>query len=218
VSARGATLIAVALALSVGLLGVQLASGGADFVPQRPADPCQNRGLKAHDENDLEALAEIVVLTGVDEAACKLGVSRERLLLALPSAKDRAELARETGTDEAGLERALKDGLRAGVERLDRSGQLPKTSALLPSVADQLGVSKSLVGAIPDSVVDGLLPSDEVLRRAIDKIDMHSVLTNLDDRQSLESTLRKAITQAAIDEVKAKIKDALPGPLQTILG
>ena len=47
-SPRGFALIAVALVLSAGLLGVQLASGGADFVPQRPADPCQDRAPNGH--------------------------------------------------------------------------------------------------------------------------------------------------------------------------
>jgi hypothetical protein len=215
-SPRGFALIAVALVLSAGLLGVQLASGGADFVSQRPADPCQERARTGQD--DLEGLAETVVLTGLDETACKLGVSRERLLLALPSQKDRAELARETGTDERGLAQALKDGLRTGVDRLDKAGQLPKTSALLPSVADQLGISKNLVDAIPDSVVDNLLPTADVLRRALDKLDMNTILANLDDRQALESTLRDALVQAALDEVRERIKDALPGPLQGLLG
>jgi hypothetical protein len=215
-SPRGFALIAVALVLSAGLLGVQLASGGADFVPQRPADPCQERTRTGQD--DLEGLAETVVLTGLDETACKLGVSRERLLLALPSQKDRAELARETGTDERGLAQALKDGLRTGVDRLDKAGQLPKTSALLPSAADQLGISKNLVDAIPDSVVDNLLPTADVLRRALDKLDMNKILANLDDRQALESTLRDALVQAALDEVRERIKDAVPGPLQGLLG
>jgi hypothetical protein len=217
-SSRGLALIAVALVLSAGLVGVQLASGGADFVPQRPADPCQDRPRTNPDEDDLEGLAEAIVLTGVDEAACKLGVSRERLLLALPSQKDRAALARETGTDERGLAQALKDGLRTGIDRLDKAGQLPKTSALLPSVADQLGISKSLVGAIPDSVVDDLLPTADVLRRAVDKIDMNVILANLDDREALESTLRDALVQAAIDELREQVTDALPGPLQGLLG
>lgn len=217
-TSRGLALIAVALVLSAGLLGVQLASGGADFVPQRPADPCQDRPRTTQDKDDLEGLAETIVLTGLDQTACKLGVSRERLLLALPSQKDRAELARETGTDERGLAQALKDGLRTGVDRLDKSGQLPKTSALLPSVADQLGISKTLVDAIPDSLVDNLLPTGDLLRRALDKIDMNTVLANLDDRQSLESTLRDALVQAAKDEIKERIKDALPGPLQGLLG
>lgn len=216
-SRRGLAVIGVAVVLSAGLLGVQLASGGGDFVPQRPADPCQERSRAAPAQDDLEGLAETIVLTGLDETACQLGVSRERLVLALPSRRDRAALARETGTDERGLALALKDGLRTGVDRLDRSGRLPKTSALLPSIADQLGISENLVGLIPDSVVDGLLPTDDVLRRSLDRIDVNTVLANLNDRRSLESTLRDALVQGAIDEVKAKIKGALPGPLQTIL-
>ena len=53
-------------------------------------------------------------------------MSRERLLLALPSEEDRAELARETGTDERGLAQAIDDGLHTGVDRLEKTGQLPK--------------------------------------------------------------------------------------------
>jgi hypothetical protein len=215
-SSRGFVLIAVALALSGGLLRIQLAAGGADFVPQRSADPCLDRGRTG--TNDLEGLAETVVLTGLDEAACTLGVSRERLLLALPSEADRAELARETGTDERGLARAIKDGLRSGVDRLDRAGQLPKVSALLPSIADQLGISRSLIGLIPDRTVDELLPTAGVLRRSLDKIDVNTVLAGLDDPGSLEPTLRDALVQGALDEAKQQIKDALPGPLQGILG
>jgi hypothetical protein len=213
---RGVALIAVALVLSAGLLGVQLASGGADFVPQRPADPCQDRGRTGTD--DLQGLAETVVLKGLDEAACKLGVSRERLVLALPSEADRAALAREIGTDDRGIAQALKDGLRAGVARLDEAGRLPKASVLLPSVADQLGIPPGLAGLIPDSVVDDLLPTADVLRRSLDKIDVNTIVAGLDDPDSLESTLRDALVQGATDEARARLKDALPGPLQGFLG
>jgi hypothetical protein len=213
---RGFALVAIALVLSAGLLGVQLASGGGDFVPQRPADPCQDRARTGRD--DLEGLVETVVLTGLDEAACKLGVSRERLVLAVPSKKDRAELAREIGTDDRGLAQAIDDGLRTGVDRLEKAGQLPKTSALLPSVADQLGISQSLVDLIPDKLVDDLLPTADVLRWSLDKIDVNTVLADLDDRKSLETTLRDALVQGAIDEVTGRIKDALPGPLRGLLG
>lgn len=214
---RGFALIAIALVLSAGLLGVQLASGGADFVPAPPANPCQDRA-RATTEDDLEGLAETIVLGGLDATACKLGVSRERLLLALPSREDRDELARETGTDERGLAQAIKEGLHTSIDRRDEAGELPRVSALLPSIADQLGVSKRLVDLIPDSVVDGLLPTADVLHRSVDNLDVKAVLTNLDDRQSLESTLRRAIVRGATDEVKAKIKDALPGPFGGILG
>jgi len=213
---RGVALIAAALVLSAGVIGVQLASGGADFVPQRPADPCQDRGRPA--PTDLEGLAEAVVLTGIDEAACKLGVTRERLLLALPSREDRAELAQELGTDEEGLAQATKDGLLAGIDRLEKAGQLPKASALLPSIADQLGISTGLVGLIPDGLVDNLLPTADLLRRSIEKVDVNAVLADFDDRKALESTLRDALFKAAIEEAKARIAGALPDSLQGLIG
>jgi hypothetical protein len=212
---RGIALIAVALLLSAGLLGVQLASGGGDFVPQRPADPCQDRGRTGRE--DLEGLAETVVLTGLDEAACNLGVSRERLLLALPSKEDRAELAREAGTDDRGLVQAIEEGLRSGVDRLEKDGELPSASALLPSVADELGISESLLDLIPGRLVDDLLPTGDVLRRSLDRLDVDSVLDDLDDQGSLESTLRDALVQGALDEAKGRIREALPAPLRGLL-
>jgi hypothetical protein len=215
-SGRGLALIAVALVLSAGLLVVQLAGGGADFVPQRAADPCRDRGGPAI-APDFEAIGEAVVLAGLDEAACELGVSRERLLLAVPSRQDRAELARELGTDERGLATAIRDGLRTGVDRLERAGRLPRSSALLPAVADELGVSSGLIDLVPDGLVEDLLPTAGVLRRSIDRLDVDDVFANLDDQASLESTLRDAIVRGALDEAKARIREALPAPLRGLL-
>jgi len=213
-SFRGAALIAIAVILSAGLLSVQMANGGADFVPAAPADPCQDRNRPVG--TDLEALGEAIVLTGIDEAACTLGVSRERLVLALPSKTDRAELARELGTDERGLALALKNGLRTGVDRLDKSGKLPKISALLPEIADELGISQGLVDLIPDSVVDSVSTAD-VLRATIDKLDVNRLLADLNDSEALEASLRDAVVEGAKDAVKQRIKDALPGPLQGLI-
>ena len=102
------------------------------------------------------------MLLGLDEAACKLGVSRERLVLALPVAADRRALARELGSDEAELARQLKAGLVRAVDRLDRAGRLPKASALLPAVVAELdlpGPVETLVDAIPADTVDSLAPT-----------------------------------------------------------
>ncbi len=215
-SSRGLGLIAAAVILSAGLLGVQLASGGSSFVPQRAADPCRDRGGTV--SNDLESLGEAVVLTGVDEAACNLGVSRERLLLALPSKQDRADLAHKAGTDESGLSQTIKDGLRTGVGRLDRAGRLPSQKALLALVADQLGLSKGLVDLIPSGLADTLPSTADLLRSSLDRLDVNTVLDNLGDRASLESTLRDALLQGAIDEAKSRLGQVLPGPLQGLLG
>jgi hypothetical protein len=216
VSARGLALIAAAIALSAGLLGIQLASGGADYVPQRTADPCRDRG-GGPIPPDFESIAEAVVLTGLDEAACDLGVSRERLLLAVPSREDRAELARELGTDERGIATAIRDGLRSGVDRLEQAGRLPRSSALLPAVADELGIPQGLVNLIPDGLVEDLLPTAGVLRQSLERLDVDDVLANLDDESSLESTLRDALVRGALDEAKARIRDALPAPLRGLL-
>jgi hypothetical protein len=215
-NARGLALIAVAIVLSGGLLAIQLVAGGADFVPQATADPCRDREDRPI-EADFESIAEAVVLTGLDEAACELGVSRERLLLAVPSREDRAELARELGTDERGLARAIADGLSAGVDRLEREDRLPPSSALLPSVADELGVSRGLVDLIPDGLVEDLLPTAGVLRRSLERVDVGDVLANLDDGRTLEATLRDALVRGALAEAGARIRDALPAPLRGLL-
>ena len=56
-----------------------------------------------------------------------------------------------------------------------------------------------------------------MLRRSLDKIDVNTILAGLDDPESLEPTLRDALVQGALDEARAQIKDALPGPLQGLL-
>lgn len=215
-SARGFVLITVALVLSGGLLAFQLSRGGADFVPARSADPCQDRARTVR--ADLESVAEAVVLSGLDAAACDLGVTRERLLLALPYPAERAQLAREAGTDEAGLARAIHDGLRSGVDRLERNDQLPPVSALLPEIGDELGIPQNLVNLVPDGVVDDVVPTADALRWAVDQIDVEAVLANLDDPDALQKILRDALVQGAIDDVREQIKDKLPGPLQGLVG
>ena len=59
--------------------GVQVAAGGDEYVPHRPANPCVPRAV-APIPPKLEPLAERIVLLGLDSAACRLHVSRERLV------------------------------------------------------------------------------------------------------------------------------------------
>jgi hypothetical protein len=106
----------------------------------------------------------------------------------------------------------------AGIGRLEAGGQLPRASALLPSVAEQLGVSPSLAGLIPDSLVDNLLPTADLLRRSIEKTDVDAVLADLDDGKALESTLREALFSAAIEEARTRIGNSLPDPLRGLIG
>ncbi|HWI21375.1 MAG TPA: hypothetical protein VNT22_02045 [Baekduia sp.] len=208
-----------AVVLVAAVLALMFAAGGDDYRPSPPRDPCQQResGKVAP---DIEAIAERVVLTGTDELACELGITRERLLLGLASPADRRQLAADASIDQSGLARLLKRSLIQGVTRLDRASALPKTSALKEQIADELdvpGIAKTAIRNTPDAVVDDLLPTAGVLRRSIDEIDVQTLLRDLQSADALESQLRDAIRAGAMEEARAQLLDKLPGPLQDIL-
>ncbi|HUA06099.1 MAG TPA: hypothetical protein VMB27_19480 [Solirubrobacteraceae bacterium] len=187
----GLPLIAVVLVAAV--LAVQVAAGGAHYVPLRPANPCSPRPVPPIPAQ-LEPLAEQIVLLGLDSAACRLGISRERLVLALA----------ETHTLDPRQSAALKAGLADAVDRLDREGRLPKVSQLLPQALAQThlpGIVKTIVEAIPDPVVDNLLPTAPLLRRTVDALDINRLLRELGDPGQLNSALQSAILQAALHQI-----------------
>src|SRR4051812_20116306 len=158
---RWLTLPLIAVLLVAAVLGVQLAAGGTDYEPQRPADPCAPRPVQPIPPR-LEPVAERIVLLGLDGAACRLGISRERLVLALA----------DTRSLDPAVPAALKAGLLDAVDRLDREGRLPKVSQVLPEALDQAqlpGIAKTLLGALPAGTVDSLLPTKPLLRRAVGK-------------------------------------------------
>jgi hypothetical protein len=188
----------IAVLLVAGVLGVQIAAGGGDYVPRRPADPCQPRPVPPI-QPQMEAVAERVVLLGLDNAACRLGVSRERLVLSLA----------ETGSVDPRTPAAIKAGLRQAVDRLDREKRLPKLSQLLPEALDQSdlpGIAKTVIRALPDSVVDSALPTGALLRRAVGELDVNQLLKQLNDPDQLEAAVRKAILQAARDEIVDRLR------------
>jgi hypothetical protein len=183
----------IAVVLVAAVLGVQVAAGGGHYVPLRPANPCTPRAVSPIPAQ-LEPLAEQIVLLGLDSAACRLGISRERLVLAL--AQTRSLDPRESA--------ALKTGLVDAVDLLDRQGRLPKVSQLLPQALDQAnlpGIVKTIIGAIPDPVVDNLLPTAPLLRRTIDELDINRLLHELNDPSQLNSVLQSAILQAALRQI-----------------
>lgn len=219
-SARAVLFPVAALVLVVAVLAIQLAAGGADYEPQAAASPCADRAVPPI-PTELEPLAERIVLIGLDETACELNISRERLVLSLAVADDRRALARSLGTDERGLARELKAGLGRAIARLERSKRLPRVSALLPSVLDESGLpdtAQTLIEAIPDGTVDDLLPTGPVLRRAVAKVDVDTVLSGLQDPAKLEPALRDAILDAAQDEIRVRLEERVPDSLRDLLG
>jgi hypothetical protein len=192
----GLPLIAVVLVAAV--LGVQVAAGGGHYAPLRPANPCTPRPVPAVPAQ-LEPLAEQIVLVGLDNAACRLGISRERLVLALA----------DTRTLNPQTTAALKAGLQDAVDRLDRAGSLPKVSQLLPQALDQAnlpGIVKTIIGAIPGPVIDNLLPTAPLLRRTVDELDINRLLHELNDPTQLNSALQSAILQAALHQILDRLR------------
>lgn len=198
-TARLLALPVVALALVCGVLGVQVSYGGGEFEPLQPADPCSAREVTSQSDG-IDGLTERVVLLGIDGAACRLEVSRERLTLELAQGGDRTD--REID--------ALHDGLVAAVQRMKKDGSLPKISELLDEAldnADLNGFLEAAIKALPDSVIDGALKTDDVLTRAIDDLDLRQVLEDVDDQDALNAQMEAAITQAVKDALVDRVRD-----------
>jgi hypothetical protein len=188
----------VAVLLVAIVLGVEMNAGGGGYVQRRPADPCEARAVPTIPPR-LEPLTERIVLLGLDRAACRLGVPRERLVLSLA----------DRGASDPEVAPALKAGLRDAVERLERERRLPRASQLLPEVLDQAdlpGFVKAIIAEIPDRSVDSALPTGPLLRRAVDELDVGRLLRELDDPDRLESAVESAMMRAARDELLDRLR------------
>ena len=195
---KGLALPLIAVLLVAAVLGVQVAAGGGHYAPPRPANPCTPRPVPPIPAQ-LQPLAEQIVLLGLDNAACRLGISRERLVLALA----------DTRTLNPQTTAALKAGLRDAVDRLDREGRLPKVSQLLPEALDQAnlpGIVKTIIEAIPNSLVDNLLPTAPLLRQTVDELDINRLLHELNDPRQLNSALQSAILQSALRQILDRLR------------
>jgi hypothetical protein len=188
----------IAVLLVAAVLGVQVAAGGGDYTPLRPADPCVQRAIPPIPAR-LDALAEQIVLVGLDNAACRLRISRERLVLALA----------ETRSLNPRAAAALKAGLGDAVNRLDHEHRLPKVSQVLPEALDQASVSglvKTIIGAVPAAVVDSALPTAPLLRATVARLRVNEILHQLRDPSRLGSTVRSAVLQAALQEILDRLR------------
>jgi hypothetical protein len=191
----------LALAAVAGVLGVQYAHGGGDFNPAQPADPCAPRKVHVV-TTGIQGLGERLVLIGLDRAACRLGVTREAFTL------DLAESRKPTTAQVS----AVHAGLLEAVDRMKANGTLPAASDLTDEALDQAdlpGLVKTIIKALPDSVINGALKTDDVLRRTINGLDLRKLLTNLDNPDELTHEINSAVTDAVkgalIDKLKSLI-------------
>ncbi len=191
-----------ALALVSGVIGVQIANGGGRYEPLRPVDACVERPV-ASQADGIDGLTERLVLLGLGNAACELGTSREALVL---------DIAQSDGPTDGQVD-ALRKGLLEAVRQMKSDGSLPPASDLLDEAldsADLNGLLERAIRALPASVVDGALTTDDVRARAIDDLDLRRLLSNLDDQGDLERQVTAAVTTAVEDSLKARLRDLLP--------
>ena len=106
------------LAAAVLLIGVEAVRGSSTHAV-RIANPCLPRAPFA--EGGLSGTVQQVVLAGLDHAACKLGVSREALVLAIggSSAGGGKHLSR------AQLNAAVRTGLLRSLDEAIQRGSVP---------------------------------------------------------------------------------------------
>jgi hypothetical protein len=115
-------ILAAALALGAGVPGAYLALGGGSYTTPAVADPCLTREWRNPD--GVERIAEQIVLSALDGAACALGVSREDLVLAVRNEESLDALADENGISRADAEQAVRDGLLRAVEDAEEAGAI----------------------------------------------------------------------------------------------
>jgi hypothetical protein len=142
--------IALAFAASVALGALYLALGGASYAPAKVADPCAQRDWR--EPSGLSEVAEQIVLSALDGAACELEIPREEVVLAFESREELERFARRHGLDVEELEQLVRSGLLRAIDDAERAG------ALSTSIADPL---RDVVRRVPVQSFLELLPALE---------------------------------------------------------
>jgi hypothetical protein len=141
VTARG--LVAGTVAASLALAALYVALGGLRYQPLRVADPCQGHPWSAG--AGVGGLADQLVRSALDGAACRLGVSRETLALALTSTANRDRFARRYHLVGSRVDDAVRAGMRRAVDDAERAGRLNAIEAIgLRAVVDNVPVDRLL--------------------------------------------------------------------------
>jgi hypothetical protein len=114
-------------AAAAALVVAYLALGGASYAPAKVADPCAPRDWR--DPGSLGQVAEQIVLSALDGAACDLRVSRERIVLAFADRASLESFARAHGISNEELEELVRSGLMRAVDDAELAGALPSAAA-----------------------------------------------------------------------------------------
>jgi hypothetical protein len=133
--------IALAAAAVLALVVLYLVLGGASYAPAKVADPCAPRDWR--NPHGFQEVAEQIVLSALDGAACRLGVSREDVVLAFASREALERFAREHGISNQEAEELVRSGLVRAVDDAERAGAVAHTAAdLLRGIARNIAVEE----------------------------------------------------------------------------
>jgi hypothetical protein len=112
----------VSLGAVAAVLVPYAALGGTSYAPTPLADPCETRQWT--DRGGLGAALEQVALSGLDGAACKLGVSREELVLALRDDSSLNDFAAKRGLERGDVEHVVQEELVRALDDAEEAGAI----------------------------------------------------------------------------------------------
>ena len=142
--------IAVAVGAAVALVGVYLALGGASYAPAAVADPCAAR--EGRDPEGFERVAEQIVLSALDGAACELGVSREEVVLAFANSASLERFAEEHDVSEDDVGNLVRAGFRRALDDAERANSIdPRLADLVRGLVARVSITQllDLLGRLP---------------------------------------------------------------------
>ena len=137
----GVAVVAALVVAGVALVASEVVQGSNDNLAAI-ANPCAQRA--AFPGSGLDATVQRVVLDGLDGAACRLGTSRERLVLALAG-----DSSQRLPNDRATIDAAVRAGLLRALDEAVIGGDVPALLApLLRRVVQTTPLDELIRGAV----------------------------------------------------------------------
>ena len=184
----------IAIGVSIGVVLAYLIAGGGSYTPLAVADPCEPRPPEVLAQR---GVFEGIVLSGLDGAACELGVSREELATALADESTLDAFAEANGIDAARIEDAVRAGLIRAIDDAESQGRLP---APLASIARGLA-ENAPVGVVLD--LFEALPGDPSLADVLEAIGDAGITIQDIGEAALPSSTRSSTISAALAAISA---------------